>query len=126
METWLVSRLHLIVRLDDPLALETANQVDADLIEHGEGLLDESTLQQRWQDYVSHAAAVVTKATVSAYMRTYTEPTPAWRFYVIVPSEPLRRRAEVSPRVASRAATDAARGEDQYVSPGLSAVRNVR
>lgn len=47
LEAWLLSNLQGILDSGDKTAIEVANQVDADLIEFGEGLIDEATLRER-------------------------------------------------------------------------------
>ena len=51
-ETWLLANLQGILDSGDQAALEVANQVDADLVELGEGLIDEVTLRERLESYV--------------------------------------------------------------------------
>jgi len=41
LETWLVSNLQSILDSDDQQVIEAANQIDADLVELGEGIIDE-------------------------------------------------------------------------------------
>ena len=66
VESWLVSRLQAISRSDDALTMEIANQVDADLIEFGEGILSEDVLWERWHDYVRRGRTVITSATIQS------------------------------------------------------------
>jgi hypothetical protein len=52
LETWLMSNLQGILDSGDNEAAELTNRVDADLIELGEGLIDETTLRERLDSYV--------------------------------------------------------------------------
>jgi hypothetical protein len=52
VETWLTSRLQPIIRSADPATVQLADSIDADLIEYGEGLIDEDTLRERWRLYL--------------------------------------------------------------------------
>jgi hypothetical protein len=52
IETWLTSRLQPIIRSADPATVQLADNIDADLIEYGEGLIDEDTLKERWRRYL--------------------------------------------------------------------------
>lgn len=52
LETWLVSNLQQILDLGDTSTIEVANQVDADLVELGEGLIDEAILRERLERYM--------------------------------------------------------------------------
>ncbi|MBI2909151.1 MAG: hypothetical protein HYX92_16015 [Chloroflexi bacterium] len=47
LETWLLSNLQEILDSGDDKAIHVANQLDADLVELGEGLIDEATFRQR-------------------------------------------------------------------------------
>ena len=51
LETWLLSNLQVILDGGDETAIEMANQMDADLIELGEGIIDEATLGERLESY---------------------------------------------------------------------------
>ncbi len=62
LEAWLVSNLQGILDSGDKKAVEVANQVDADLVELGEGLIDETGLRERLERYLRFAE------TVPAYM----------------------------------------------------------
>jgi len=52
LETWLLSNLQRILDSGDEVAIEAANQIDADLIELGEGLIDEAAVRERLENYV--------------------------------------------------------------------------
>ena len=52
LETWLVSSLQEILNSGDSKAIEVANEVDADLVELGEGLIDELTFRERLEGYI--------------------------------------------------------------------------
>lgn len=47
LEGWLVSNLQQILDSGDETAIQAANQIDVDLVEFGEGLIDEATLVER-------------------------------------------------------------------------------
>jgi len=75
VEAWLLTRLPAILRDEDPRVSLVANQIDADLIEHGEGLLPESQLQRRWESYLRPVFTLRTMSGVTAYSDPCTEPT---------------------------------------------------
>ena len=52
LETWLLSNLQRILDSGEEAAIDLANKVDADLVELGEGLMDELTFRERLQGYV--------------------------------------------------------------------------
>lgn len=52
LETWLLSHLQRILESGEEAAIEVANQIDADLIELGEGLIDETAVRERLETYV--------------------------------------------------------------------------
>jgi hypothetical protein len=52
VEVWLTSRLQPIIRAGDPATVQLADSIDADLIEFGEGLIDEDTLRELWRGYL--------------------------------------------------------------------------
>ncbi len=58
LEEWLLSNLQQILDFGDEAAIEIANKVDADLVELGEGLTDQVTLQQRLQSYLRGAETI--------------------------------------------------------------------
>lgn len=94
VESWLVSRLQAISRSDDALAMEIANQVDADLIEFGEGILSEDVLWERWHDHVRRGRTVITSATIDAHVSTGTTPASTGRTYFVTASGAILGRAE--------------------------------
>ena len=51
LETWLLSNLQRILDSGEEAAIDLANKVDADLVELGEGLMDELTFRERLQSY---------------------------------------------------------------------------
>lgn len=59
LETWLLSRLQGILDAGDRTAINIANQLDADLVQVGEGLIDTKTLQEHLQSYVSSEETIV-------------------------------------------------------------------
>lgn len=80
LETWLLSHLQQILDSGDTKAVEVANKVDADLIELGEGLIDEAVFRQRLEGYmrdyetalftfseVEHAAVTHASATAETF-----------------------------------------------------------
>ena len=58
LEEWLLSHLQQILDSGDATAIEIANKLDADLVELGEGLTDQGTLQQRLQSYLRGAETI--------------------------------------------------------------------
>lgn len=52
LEAWVLSNLQRILDTGDKAAIRMANQIDADLVELGEGLIDESTFLERLQSLV--------------------------------------------------------------------------
>ncbi len=53
LETWLLSKLQAILDSGDEEAIQVANQIDADLVELGEGLIDHETLRDNLQSFIS-------------------------------------------------------------------------
>ena len=53
LETWLLSNLQAILDSGDEKAIQVANQIDADLVELGEGLIDYETLRGNLQSFIS-------------------------------------------------------------------------
>jgi len=52
LQAWLLSNLQRILESSDEAAIEMANQIDADLIELGEGLIDETAVRGRLENYI--------------------------------------------------------------------------
>lgn len=52
LETWLISHLQEILDSKDERAINKANQIDADIIEFGEGLIEENILNERFKSYL--------------------------------------------------------------------------
>jgi len=52
LETWLLSNLQQILDSGEEAAIDLANKVDADLVELGEGLMDELAFREHLQGYV--------------------------------------------------------------------------
>ncbi len=52
LETWLLSNLQQILDSGEEAAIDLANKVDADLVELGEGLIDELTFREYLQSYI--------------------------------------------------------------------------
>lgn len=52
IQTSLLSNLQRILESGDEVAIEVANQIDADLVELSEGLIDEVEIQERLVSYV--------------------------------------------------------------------------
>ena len=82
LETWLVSNLQQILDSGDDNAIEVANRVDADLVELGEGLVDEATLRERFSSYILDyntiaisfcEAESTTSAHISAASETFSD-----------------------------------------------------
>lgn len=53
LETWLLSNLQEILDSHDETAIELANKVDVDLVELGEGLIDQAILSERLESYLT-------------------------------------------------------------------------
>ena len=51
LQTWLLSNLQRILESSDEATIEMANQIDTDLIELGEGLIDEAVVRERIESY---------------------------------------------------------------------------
>ena len=54
LESWLVGNLQAILATGDAETIHVANQVDADLMELGEGLITERTVRDRLQRHRRH------------------------------------------------------------------------
>lgn len=52
LEAWLISNLQQILDSGEEAAIDLANEVDADLVELGEGLMDELTFREHLQSYI--------------------------------------------------------------------------
>jgi hypothetical protein len=52
LETWLVSNLQKIIDSNDKDAAQVANEIDAHLVEFGEGLIDLETLHAYLESYI--------------------------------------------------------------------------
>ncbi|PIU54908.1 MAG: hypothetical protein COS88_06120, partial [Chloroflexi bacterium CG07_land_8_20_14_0_80_51_10] len=53
LESWVLSNLQRILDSGDEEAIEMANLIDADLVELGEGLVDEKTLLEHLESLLS-------------------------------------------------------------------------
>ena len=53
VDTWVMAHLQAILDSGDPKAIDITNEVDADIIEVGEGLIDDATLRERFQHYLA-------------------------------------------------------------------------
>lgn len=69
LETWLLSNLQRILDSGNKDAVEVANDVDADLVEFHEKLIDEATLRERLDSYITHKETV---SITSSEIETYT------------------------------------------------------
>jgi hypothetical protein len=49
LESWLLGNLQAIHASRDPATIELAHEMDADLVQLGEGLIDLESLRQRWE-----------------------------------------------------------------------------
>lgn len=58
LETWLLSHLQEILDTVDQKGIELANQIDADLVELGEGIIIESVFYDRLQSYYLTAETI--------------------------------------------------------------------
>lgn len=52
LEAWLVSNLQRILDSGEEATIGLANELDADLVQLGEGLIDELTFRERLQSYI--------------------------------------------------------------------------
>ena len=75
LETWLVSNLQNILDSGDAKAIEIANQLDADLVELGEGLLDEEALRNNlpWFDSLNDTYSLDTSQASTSSITVKTE-----------------------------------------------------
>ena len=58
LEAWLLSNLQGILDSGNTISIEQANHIDADLVELGEGLIDEATLRERLETYLRISATI--------------------------------------------------------------------
>ncbi len=86
LERWLVSNLQEILNCGDKTAIQAANQVDADLMEFGEGLIDGTTLLER----IASWARLVETVSVN-----FSESTPLFTVEAGANTETFRKRLEV-------------------------------
>ncbi len=56
VDTWVTVHLQAILDSGDPKAIDMANAVDADLIEAGEGIIDDAVLYERFKRYLAASA----------------------------------------------------------------------
>jgi hypothetical protein len=89
LEAWLLSNLQKILDSDDETVIEVANQVDADLIELGEGLIDEATLRERLESYIRF------RETISLALLAFSETEPLATFHATAAVETIRNQLEV-------------------------------
>ncbi|MCD6599649.1 MAG: hypothetical protein J7L19_03660 [Dehalococcoidia bacterium] len=59
LQTWLLSNLQNILDSGDTVAIDIANQIDADLVQLGEDVIDEKTLQERLERYRSSMETIL-------------------------------------------------------------------
>ena len=57
LEKWLVGHLQEILDSGDETAIRIADEIDADLVCLGEGLIDEATFRSRLEGYLKSVAA---------------------------------------------------------------------
>ena len=57
LESWLLAYLQRILDSGDKKAIALANEIDADLVELGEGLIDEIVLREHLQSCISAEAS---------------------------------------------------------------------
>lgn len=58
VEAWVVGNLRELSRSEDTLLVEMVNNLDSDLVEFGEGILTEETLQDRIKAYYSSGLTI--------------------------------------------------------------------
>jgi len=59
LEAWVLSNLQRILDSGDEKAIAHANEIDADLVELGEGIIDELTLQKHLQGFISERDTIL-------------------------------------------------------------------
>lgn len=59
LESWLLSNLQRILDSGDEKAIDVANEIDADLVELGEGLIDETTIRGHLQRFISERDTIL-------------------------------------------------------------------
>jgi len=59
LEAWVLSNLQKILDSGDKATIDMANEIDADLVELGEGLVDELTLQKHLQRFISERDTIL-------------------------------------------------------------------
>ena len=59
LQTWLLSNLQRILESGDEAAEKVANQIDADLVELGEGLVDEAGVRERIESYARFGETIL-------------------------------------------------------------------
>ena len=64
LEVWLISNLQRIIDAGEEATIDLANEIDADLVQLGEGLIDELTFRERLQSYVKIGDTVSATASV--------------------------------------------------------------
>ena len=87
LEEWLVSNLQKILDSGEQEAVDLANKIDADIIESSEGIIDQSTIWERLQSYITSIQ------TVSLEFDEY-QPTPQ-KELVATSSESTTLKAQV-------------------------------
>lgn len=59
LESWVLSNLQRILDSSDEEAINAANEIDADLVELGEGLIDETTIREHLQSLISERDTIL-------------------------------------------------------------------
>lgn len=74
IEAWLAAGTRAIRASGDQRAADFANELDADLVDFGEGLINETEIRERWEGYVRRLTTVALEgATPPAQDLTSTE-----------------------------------------------------
>lgn len=85
IETWLAAQTQLIHKSGEQRAIQLANQLEADLIDLSEGLLDEASIRERWDGYLSQASTVILEAAKPAVQTLTSTETTTSRFKYATP-----------------------------------------
>jgi len=78
LETWLLSNLQIILDSGEKAAIDLANKVDADLVEFGEGLMDELTLREHLQSYIRPGDTLLVQSQPNHTSSIYTTYEHEW------------------------------------------------
>ena len=77
LEAWLLANLQRILDSGDEPAIRTANQVDVDFVELGEGLIDEATIRERLDGYARLGETISRSFEMTPRVKTFLTSTSA-------------------------------------------------